>query len=168
MLLVEKMDEGPLIAYGEYELPKDITTPILTEHLIQFSDQLLSLELPKYIASQQTSPQSITGRDISYSRKLTKQDGLLDWSKPAKLLERQIRAFKDWPKSYTKLANTDVTVTDAKITKGSGKVGEVSVIDKQLVVHCGQDSISILKLIPSGKKEMAAEAFINGHHSILS
>lgn len=163
MLLVEKMDEGPLIAYGEYELPKDITTPILTEHLIQFSDKLLTLELPKYIADKHTSPQTVTGRAVSYSRKLTKQDGLIDWEKPAEVIERQIRAFIDWPKSYTKLANTDVIITDAKISKAKGRPGDTTVIDKQLIVFCGQDSIIINRLIPSGKKEMDASAFINGH-----
>jgi methionyl-tRNA formyltransferase len=167
MLLVEKMDEGPLIAYGEYELPENITTPVLTQHLIQFSDQLLSIELPKYIADQHSSPQSITGRKISYSRKLTKQDGLIDWDKPAEVIERQIRAFLQWPKSYTKLSDIEVVITEAEITESQGQPGKYTIIDKQLIIYCGHDSIRVKKLKPSGKKEMSAEAFINGHKDIL-
>lgn len=167
MLLVEKMDEGPLIAYGEYQLPKDITTPVLTEHLIHFSDNLLHLELPKYIDKRHSSPQSITNREVSYSRKISKEDGKIDWTKEAKIIEREIRAYQDWPKSYTSLRGIDIAITEAALVNEQGMPGEISVKDKQLVVHCGQDSISIKKLVPAGKKEMTAESFINGHKTLL-
>lgn len=167
MLLVEKMDEGPLIAFGEYELPKDITTPVLTEHLIHFSDKLLRLELPKYIQARHSSPQSITNRKVSYSRKITKDDGKIDWPKKAEILEREIRAYRDWPKSYTSLAGIDITITEASLVEEQGEPGKLSIKDQQLIVFCGQDSLLIKKLVPAGKKEMTAESFIHGHKALL-
>jgi len=50
MLLVEAIDEGPLLAYGEYEMPADTTTPLLTQELIKLSQALLVETVPKYIA----------------------------------------------------------------------------------------------------------------------
>src|SRR3989338_3276247 len=69
MLLVEAMDEGPLLAYGEYGLPPDITTPKLTGDLIKLSHVLLVETLPKYLTGKlQPVPQTVTKRDVSYSR----------------------------------------------------------------------------------------------------
>lgn len=169
MLLVEAMDEGPLISFGEYRLPADITTPVLTDHLIQLSQALLKGELPRYLDNPdfKPAPQTITGRPVSYSRKLTKTDGLIDWQKPAIQIEREIRAYLDWPGSTTTLAGTSVTITQAEVVTKSGKPGSLSVDKKSLVIHCGQDALNILQLKPAGKKAMTAEAFINGHQDLL-
>ncbi len=169
MLLVEKMDEGPLISYGEYKLPSGITTPQLTQHLIHFSNQMLQKEIPRYLAGAEPSPQTVTGRKVTYSRKLTKEDGVIDWSKPAIQIEREIRAYLEWPKSSTKIADKDVVITEASVVDIANKnnPGKVQVIDNKLVVACGEDGLQIEKLKPAGKKEMTADSFINGHKDLL-
>lgn len=169
MLLVEAMDEGPLISFGEVAVPDDITTPLLTDHLIQLSHRLLKAELPRYLSKPdfKPAPQSITGREVSYSRKLSKADGQIDWHKPAERLEREVRAYLEWPKSRTQIAGKDVVVTAARVVVGSGQPGQLQVSKKTLVVTCGQDALEILRLKPAGKSEMTAEAFINGHKELL-
>src|SRR3990167_2052 len=73
MLLVEAMDEGPLLAYGEYEMPANTTTPELTNELIKLSHALLVETVPKYRAGElQPVAQNETGCEVSYSRKLVK------------------------------------------------------------------------------------------------
>jgi methionyl-tRNA formyltransferase len=168
MLLVAAMDEGPLLAFGEYQLPGDITTPILTDHLIQFSHMLLKHELPAYFDGKKPSPQSVTKRAVSYSRKLTKADGLLDWKKPAQQLEREIRAFIEWPKSRATLAGKDVVITKAHVVKQKGPSGKVVVLGKQLVIYCGKDALVIDTLKPAGKNEMSGQSFIAGHREQLN
>lgn len=163
MLLVEKMDEGPLLAFGKYELPADITTPLLTEHLIHFSAEIVRRELPKYIETHKTSSQSVTGRKTSYSRKLTKEDGLIDWNKPAEQIEREIRAFVEWPKSRTKLAGKDVIVTKAHVTNQALLPGITVSENNELIVGCGKLSLVIDKLKPAGKREMTSAEFIRGY-----
>ena len=170
MVLVEAMDEGPLISYGEYELPPDSTTPELTNHLVKLSHALLRVELPRYLDNPdlKPAPQTITGRETSYSRKLTKEDGTIDWKKPATQIEREIRAYADWPKSRTTIADRDVVITKATVIASSGTPGSVSAIGKTLVVYCGEDALEILSLKPAGKNEMTAESFINGHKNLFS
>jgi methionyl-tRNA formyltransferase len=172
MLLTAGMDEGPLLAYGTYELPADITTPLLTEHLIHFSVTLLEREVPRYldlVAAGENRPasQEITGRKLSYSRKLTKEDGVLDWSKPAEQLEREIRAFLEWPKSRTRLKDLDIVITKAQVADGSGQPGTWSIKDKQPIVYCGSKALVIAMLKPAGKKEMTGEAFLAGYRKLL-
>ncbi len=170
MLLVPAMDEGPLIAYGEYYLPPAITTPELTTHLINLSHLLLTDAVPKYIAGDYTpTPQEVTGRAISYSRKLTKQDGVLDFNKSAVQLEREIRAFIEWPKSHANLAGKEVIVTHAETkeqrTKNKEQKPGTAFItdDKQLAVVTGDGLLVIKKLKPAGKNEMTASAFLQGY-----
>lgn len=168
MLLVEAMDEGPLIGYAEYELNQTETTPILTEALINLSNELIKALLPMYLVEQVLAPQTVTGRATSYSRKLEKADGVLDWEKPAEQLEREIRAYIDWPKSRTILANKDVVITSAEASSTSGLPGTVVANKKELQIYCNKGSLKILRLKPAGKKEMTAEAFLAGHPELLN
>lgn len=174
MLLVAAMDEGPLISFGKYKLPANITTPLLTEHLINLSHKLLKDELPRYLANIdfKPAPQTITGRKTSYSRKLTKSDGLIDWNKPALEIEREIRAFLDWPKSRAHLAGIDLIITQAHATPSVGvdqKPGDITVAPEahEFGVATSNGTLWINRLKPAGKNEMTAEDFINGHKELL-
>jgi methionyl-tRNA formyltransferase len=162
MLLVEAMDEGPLLAQTAYDIRADETTPSLTEVLIEVSAATLRQILPQYVAGE-IAPQPQPTEGVSYSRKLSKADSELDWSKPAVQLEREIRAFADWPKSRTKLGETEVVVTFAQVIQISQKPGEITTNNKKLVVGTSDGGLEILRLKPTGKSEMTAEAFLNGY-----
>lgn len=170
MLLVPAMDEGPLLAIGEYDLPTDITTPELTHDLINLSYALLRETLPKYIAGNvrptaQERVAEVVGysNKPSYSRKLTKEDSVLDWNKPAAQLEREIRAFLEWPKSRCILGGHAVIITEAHAEAGEGMPGTLWLEGKHLGVYCQKDVLMIHRLKPAGKQEMSVEAFLNGY-----
>lgn len=168
MLINEKMDEGPLLAQSVYEIPPGVTTPLLTAELIQSSYQLLKTILPLYaagktIAAPQAEVTMAHSGTPTYSRKLTKDDGLLDWTKPAAVLEREVRAYVDWPKSYTKLGSVEVIITSAKVVEGTGQPGNIQIIDDQVVVDCGDQALVLLSLKPQGKNEMPVSAFLRGY-----
>ncbi|HLZ14406.1 MAG TPA: methionyl-tRNA formyltransferase [Candidatus Saccharimonadales bacterium] len=168
MFLVAAMDEGPLLAYGEYNIPEGCTTPELTDGLITLSDALLAHEIPRYLETADETgphgaPQTITGREVSYSRKLTKEDGILDWHKSAAALEREIRAFSGWPKSRATLGKIDGVITQAHVIDEGGTPGTLATINGQLVVRCGEQSLAIDRLKPAGKQEMTGQAFLAGY-----
>ena len=175
MLLVEAMDEGPLLAVGETVLPTDATTPELTRNLIGLSYALLKDVLPKYRAGKLIgSPQEKVADAVgysaqpSYSRKLTKEDGILDWDKAAEQLEREIRAYLEWPKSRTILGGHAVIITRAHAEAGEGAPGKLWLQNKRLGVYCGKGILMIDNIKPAGKGEMPIEAFINGYRQNLS
>lgn len=176
MLLVKAMDEGPILAVGEFLLPPDITTPELTDGLIQLSHALLVNTLPRYLegdlkaASQDKVAEAVGySAEPTYSRKLTKEDGILNWDKPADVLEREIRAFIDWPKSRAILGGHAVIITKAHALSGKpagAKPGELFIdkTAKTLVVTAAEGtSLAIDRLKPAGKGEMTAAAFLNGY-----
>ena len=173
MLLVEKMDEGPLLAQASYTIPKEATTTELTKALIDLSASELKLIVPLYLHNELTPvPQdqgNIAGiKEASYSRKLTKQDGIIDWAKPAAQLEREVRAFIEWPKSQTTLAGREVIVTQATVSPKNGQApGSVIIEEKHLYVYCGEGSLEIKRLKPAGKPEMSAAAFLAGYRQFF-
>lgn len=173
MLLVEAMDEGPLLAQAPYTIPEDCTTPDLTDALIELSHQSLRSIIPPYVENKiDPAPQEnvtiASSPKPTYSRKLTKDDGALDPSKPAKQLEREVRAFIEWPKSRINLAGIDVIVTSAYTENYRGEPGQVEIKDKQIILYCGQDALVISRLKPAGKGEMTAESFIAGYSQKLN
>lgn len=174
MLLVKGMDEGPLLATtAPISLSSTITTPALTDMLIESSHQMIVAILPLYIAGKAVAQEQNTNTNPpTYSRKLTKADGILDFTKPAERLEREIRAFVEWPKSRTRIAGKDVIITKAHAAPSTApdeKPGDVSVIKevKELYIATADGSLCIEQLKPAGKKEMTAEAFLAGHQNLL-
>lgn len=168
ILLTAGMDEGPLLTYAEIALDQTETSPVLTNKLIDLSNELLRSELPsQHTDTKPGTPQTITGYPETYSRKLTKEDGIIDWTKPAATLEREIRAFIAWPKSRSTLAGKDVIITSSHILKKEGKPGTLFVDGTMLGVYCGQDALSIDSLKPAGKKDMSAAAFLAGYRHLL-
>ena len=162
--VVYELDEGPILAQGSYKMPSDITTPILTEELTKISNRLLIKTLPGYVSGQIEPKPQDPSLTPTFSRKLTKADGQIDWTKPADRLEREIRAYIGWPGSYTTLANADVTITAAHVETITGQPGEVTVTPTgELMVYSRQNALVIDRLKPAGKREMTAREFLSGH-----
>jgi len=175
MLLVEKMDEGPLLAVGVHELTNDTNTPELTDKLIDLSFGLLKAELPRYMEGKaKLVTQEEIGRLLpnyptkpSYSRKLTKDDGILNPTKPAEQLEREVRAFIEWPKSRTTIAGKDVIITHAHVAGYEihpAKSHELFPTPDGLIgIPTSEGVLVIDRLKPAGKPEMSAQAFLAGN-----
>ena len=168
MVLTAGMDEGPLLGYGEYPLSPSITTPQLTDDLIALSDALITTILPKYICGEIVPQPQNPSVIPTLSRKLTKADGVIDWQKPATQIEREIRAFIEWPKSHAIFAGMSVIITAAHVADASGQPGTTVIINKQLIIYCGQHALAIDRLKPANKKEMDVQAFLAGYNYLFT
>lgn len=178
MLLVEAMDEGPLLAVEFCELTGKETTPELTEKLIYLSDSLLKGSLTGYmqgkhkVIDQLKISEQITNYPSkpTYSRKLSKSDSIIDLQKPAIQLEREVRAFIEWPKSRTNIADKDVVITKAHIDLNRDKKRPLGAYmhGKELLLQTAEGILVIDELKPAGKAAMNAAGFINGHKTLLT
>jgi methionyl-tRNA formyltransferase len=184
MLLVKAMDEGPILALDELELTGNETGPSLTNSLVILSHSLLKNTLPAYVNNiinpvsgvvpVPRSQESIcnllnTKFNPTYTRKLKKSDGLIDWSKPALQIDREVRAFIDWPKSRTTIESIECVVTSVSILneKVSGEPGSLFIHNKKLAIICGENALIIETIKPAGKKEMDSIGFLNGYRNRL-
>jgi methionyl-tRNA formyltransferase len=172
MLIDEGMDTGKILVTKSLPIAIPETTPSLTAKLINLSDQLLTEYIPKYISGE-VKPRAQSHPDrATYSRKLTKEDGIIDWTKPAEAIEREIRAFIEWPKSRTTLGGKDVIITAAHAVPSQpadSKPGDIDIVDQtgHLGIVTGNGTLWIDTLKPAGKKEMPAKAFLAGYGSLL-
>lgn len=166
MLLVEAMDEGPLLAQVPYKMPIGINTPELTKKLTELSYEALSETIPQYLTGK-LEPYPQPSESTSYSRRLNKADGSLDWQKPATVLEREIRAFSGWPKSRALFSGLELTITSAHVIDISGTPGDRTIHNGLPTIFCGKGALVIDHLKPAGKKEMPGKAFLAGYKSIF-
>lgn len=171
MLLVEAMDEGPLLAQAQYEIKQGETTPSLTEALIELSNWSLQEILPLWLAGEtkeipQTEATIATSNQPSYSRKLTKKDGQIGWNESAEVIERKIRAFLEWPKCTTVIAGKEVIVTKAHVEQDLVDRVQGTVFatdDKKIAVQTSKGLLIIDALKPAGKQEITAQEFLHGY-----
>ena len=173
MLISDKLDEGPLLAQSTYDIPPQTTTPQLTDALVDLSNRTLEVILPKYfegevVARSQEEATISNQTTPTYSRRLTKADGTLDWTKSAVQLEREIRAYSGWPKSTTRLADKGIVILEAEVSVESGQAGSLQATKQELRIFCGKGSLLIKRLQPAGKPAMNTSAFLAGYRSLLS
>ena len=101
ILMDEQVDHGPILASKKFEIgDKKITTPELLKILWELGGDLLVETIPKWIRGEIT-PQEQDHSKATYTKKLTREDGRIDWDRPVEYIERQIRAFFPWPGVFT-------------------------------------------------------------------
>lgn len=167
MLIDEGMDTGKLLTYRTLHMQQDETAVSLTAKLIALSNDLLAEFLPMYIKGD-IKPKNQPHPDrATYSRKLTKQDGIIDWEQPAAQIERNIRGFIEWPQSHARLGPLNVIITKAHVSQGTGQPGSYRIHGNDLSVFTGDNVLVIDMLKPEGKKEMPVQAFLAGYKNKL-
>ncbi|MCL1839902.1 methionyl-tRNA formyltransferase [Candidatus Saccharibacteria bacterium] len=156
MLVEPELDTGQLISQEPINIDPADTTPSLTQKLINLSNQLLAKYIPLYLDGQVTPYPQSNPEQATYSRRLNKADSQLDPNtKTAAELERQVRAFIDFPKSKLTLLNTPCVITASHVAPQP----KTSIDPK-----CADGNYLIIdQLIPENSKKMTAEAFLNGH-----
>lgn len=163
--LNEKMDEGPILSR--------LRVPILPgENAHELEDRLSDIGadlLVETIGSiRDLKPQPQDHSRATYAPLIKKQDGRLDWNRPAQAVDRHVRAFHPWPSTYTFLEGRRIKILRGCVpeTPGrlEGKPGQVqSVTAAGIDIICGDGRVfRVLQLQPENKPAMSAHAFSLG------
>lgn len=98
--LDEKIDHGPVVAQFAEDIRPNDTAKSLYQRLFAQGIEVLKTILPAYLKGQiETKPQN--HRLATYTKKLTRDDGKIDWQNSADYNERFIRAMSPWPGAWT-------------------------------------------------------------------
>jgi len=100
MLMDAGMDTGPLLSQRECSVDPQETTGTLTARLSDLGAGLLTDTLPKWLAGK-VQPRPQLDEQATYAPMIRKADGRIDWTLPADLLARRVRAFQPWPGAMT-------------------------------------------------------------------
>lgn len=101
----------------------------------------------------------------TYAHKLTKEEAAIDWSQPAELIERRIRAFNPFPVGFTVFGDENLRVYEAQLhgRTHSAEPGTILQAERELVVACGeQTSLALMTIQLPGKKALAVKDLLNG------
>lgn len=166
MKLAKEMDAGPVYAQSELKLSGTETKQQLADNLLEMGKNMLVELLPGILNGSVVALPQDNSR-ATYDSLIDKKDGEIDWKKPAVQIEREIRAYCDWPGSRTLIGSKEVIITKARVVSDSGTPGKVQVKDKNLVIYTGKGALLIDCLKPAGKREMTAKAFLAGNSSFI-
>jgi methionyl-tRNA formyltransferase len=115
--------------------------------------------------SARSAPQR--GDGVTYASKIDKAEGLIDWSRPAVEIDRQVRAFNPWPIAETRLdgeqlriyAAEPINVDPEPIVGETGNIVEIR--GDSIVVACGRGRLALTELQRPGRRPVAARDLIN-------
>lgn len=107
-------------------------------------------------------PEPQNDADATLAPILTKEDGHIDWNKPAQEIHNRIRGFLPWPGGYGFLRGARCNIWKARVAPQDLPPGQLQADRGHLFAGCGQGAIEILELQLEGKKRMDARAFLNG------
>jgi methionyl-tRNA formyltransferase len=155
------LDTGPILSQSAVRIEPEETAGSLFEKLSTLGADLLLESLPKYFAGEiEPRPQPEEG--ATYAPMLKKEDGLLDFSLPAKELERKVRAFNPWPGTYFKWDGNLLKVHRASIGMGKMREGKRGVYLGLPAVGTSENLLVLGEVQPAGKKPMPGKAFLAG------
>jgi methionyl-tRNA formyltransferase len=165
--LAKKLDTGDIILQEKAPIAPNDTAGTLSERLKEVGARLLVEALRQLQAG--TAPRIRQDESqASYARKLTKEDGEIDWRLSAAQIVNRVRGMNPWPGAYTFFQEKDHRKTFKVLLAGAipepaGEPGRVLVAKGRFVVAAGEGSVELLSVQPEGKRQMDAAEFLRGH-----
>lgn len=160
MKMDEGMDTGPVLARAELDILPADTSQTLHDKLSALGGQLLREHLPAYLEGRlEPVPQAEQG--VVMAPMIQKEDGRIDFTRPAAELERRLRAFTPWPGLYTTWQGQLLKVLEVQVTRAQGAPGTVLDVGPQgIEVACGDGALRLSKVQPEGKRAMEVREFL--------
>lgn len=178
ILMDRKIDHGDIVQNVKYEINcSGLTYEKLRDNLAELGAELLIKILPDWLQGK-IKPKEQKHNEATYTKKLTKQDGQINWSKPALKIEHQVRALNPWPGTYTFFEHkgtkkrlkilSALAVKINKVKPENKKNGSIIKLDKKMAIACKEGFLILEQVQPEGKNIMSGEAFLNGYREIIN
>lgn len=163
MLMDVGLDTGPMLLKRATPIAPDEDITTLHDRMALLGARLLGETLDGMQAGSIT-PQPQDDAQTCYAPLLKKEDGLIDWTKPAQEIHNLVRGLATWPGAYTFLQGQPLKIHSTRLGTTSGTAGTVLAASAEgIEVACGQGSLLIRELQPAGSRRMDAASFLAGH-----
>ena len=175
MRLDEGMDSGPVFCRAQIPILAQDDTGSLTEKLFQIGARMLTGVLAE-LRGGKLLPIPQNKVEVSYTKKIAKEDGRIDWKLPALEIWRRVRAFQPWPGAYSSWHGKLVKIIEAEpLTEEgvseAGRAVALSPVQGQsgggFGVGTGDGVLKVLKVQIEGKRTVSAGEFLRGHRDFL-
>ncbi|NWF92889.1 MAG: methionyl-tRNA formyltransferase [Syntrophaceae bacterium] len=165
MMMDEGMDTGDILLQEEIPIDEKETGESLHERSAALGAQLLRRTLEGLKAGT-IHPIPQDHSKATYAPPIRKEDGRIDWSREAKEIDRQVRAFNPWPGAFTEWNGRLLKIYGGEVREGGprGERGVVLWVGSDFIeVETGKGSFLIREVQLEGKRRMSVREFLSGH-----
>lgn len=158
------LDTGDMLLKASVAIAEHETAPNLSARLAPLGAGLL-IEALRQIATQRVHREKQNEAEATYAPMLKKEDGLIEWSRPAREIYNRLRGFTPWPGVYTTFRGHQLLVLSARVAESShASPATLQIDNRRVFAGCGQNSaLELMEVQLGGKRRMSAQAFINGY-----
>jgi methionyl-tRNA formyltransferase len=155
------LDTGAVLLQRRIAITPDDDAGTLHENLAALGADAIVAALTDIEAGRaRATPQPENG--VTYAAKVGKAETRLDWARPARDLERAIRAFRPAPGAFALLEGEPVKIWRAEVCDATGEPGTLRLVGGKLVAACGEQALAILELQRAGGRALGAAEFLRG------
>jgi methionyl-tRNA formyltransferase len=163
MQMDEGLDTGAMLLGQKVPISPTTTAGALTDQLAALGGELVVEALARFDA---LIPQPQPGAGVTYAKKLSRDEALLDWRASATQLERQVRAFDPWPGAYFLVGTVGreerIRVLSVETDRHAGTEVPGTVLDDRLSIACGEGAFRPLRVQRAGRAPMDTAALLRG------
>jgi len=163
------MDTGEMLLRREIEIAANETAPELSARLSEFGAPLMA-ETLRGLAAGTITPKAQNHAEASYAPMLKKEDGRIDWKRPAIEIYNRMRGFAPWPGAYATFRGQSCHLWGEVVSKegsaslpGAAEPGTLFFAKNEFFVWCGDATVLRLRAVKlEGRKQVSAAEFANG------
>jgi len=167
-LIDEGMDTGDILVQRSLEIGKDETAGELEARLAELASEVI-METIEGLANGTVPPSPQPSAGASLAPRLSRDDGRIDWEKPADAVHNLVRGTNPWPGAWTELTEERVKIHRTALTgigRGEIRPGEIALKKTgRLLVGCGDSLIEIVEIQREARPRTSGRAFLNGLRS---
>ena len=153
------LDTGPVLRQADIGIAEDDDAGTLSERLADIGAELM-LRVLEDLAAGKAHAQAQADSEATYARKISKSETRLDWTRPARELERAVRAFRPAPGAVANLEGEPLKIWRTRLVERQLAPG---LIAEDMIVGCGEQALQVLELQRPGGKRLAAADFLRGY-----
>src|SRR3989338_3116399 len=163
MTVAPEMDAGDIYLQEKTPIGENETAMELATRLSTLGADLL-LKTIEGLETKSITPKPQNANQVVPTRKFEKEDGKLDFSKPASEIHNRIRACQPWPGTFCSLKNKLFKIYTASVLPGENTEtpGRLKVENQTLTVACGKNSLLLQEIQIEGRRKMTTEEFLKG------
>jgi methionyl-tRNA formyltransferase len=167
MVIRKALDSGEILQQSEEEIRADDTAATLGGRLSLRGAELLVATIAA-LEERRIAPVPQDESKVTWAHLLRKEDGRVNWSEPAEVIDRKVRGFFPWPKTFTLRAGGRVTILGGRVVDGAGEPGTVLSADPRtgLTIACGAGAYLVERLQPESHAAIAAADFVRGYRVV--
>jgi len=170
MILDKEIDHGPVLSNTPYEIPENAYLAKIAHELALLGSELLIKTISSYIAGN-LAPKEQDHSQATFTKKITRQDGKINWLKPATEIFNQVRALSTEPGVWTTWQGKTLKIISVepshKFSENPLPGAVLLISTNQIAVQTKTDLLILLRLQLEGANEMDAAQFIPGHPNFI-